>query len=95
MLRALSPTGAVSHEESVGEQAVREASLDYARLIDSSVQAARAGDARAADSLLARARAVLAGARRTRENYVMVDTDFQVPILVARWITDPSIPGRA
>lgn len=79
VLQALSPEGAVSHEESVGEQAVREASAEYARLV-------RAGD-------LARAYDVLAHARRTRENYVMVDTDFQVPVLVARWIGDPAVPA--
>ncbi len=79
VLQALSPDGAVSHEESVGEQAVREAAVQYARMV-------RAGD-------LAGAAAVLGAAGRTRENYVMVDTDFQVPVLVARWITDPAIPA--
>ena len=90
VLRALSPAGAVSHEEAIGEQALREAAVEYARLIDASVHAA---DAATADSLRARARDALANARRTRENYVMVDTDFQVPVLVARWITDPQVPA--
>ncbi len=93
VLRGLSPEGAVSHEEAVGEQAVREAAVEYARLVELSGRATRAGDASAADTLLRRARRVLADARRTRENYVMVDTDFQVPILVARWLTDPQIPA--
>ncbi|GJG87041.1 hypothetical protein tb265_22220 [Gemmatimonadetes bacterium T265] len=79
VLRGLSPAGAVSHEEAIGQQAVREAAVQYARLV-------RAGS-------LDSARRVLADARRTRENYVMVDTDFQVPILVARWITDPQVPA--
>lgn len=93
VLRALSPEGAVSHEESIGAQATREAAIQYARLIEAETRAARAGERRTADSLLTRARGVLADARRTRENYVMVDTDFQVPVLVARWITDPRVPA--
>ena len=93
VLRALSPQGAVSHEESVGEQSVREASIEYARLVASGLAAAHGGDSLAGNRLLARARDVLASSRRTRENYVMVDTDFQLPILVARWIADPLVPA--
>ncbi|MDQ6925563.1 MAG: hypothetical protein M3154_04920, partial [Candidatus Eremiobacteraeota bacterium] len=43
VLRALSPEGAVSHEESIGEQATREAAIAYARLIEAETRAARAG----------------------------------------------------
>ncbi len=93
VLRALSPEGAVSHEEAIGQQAVREAGVAYAHVVAASLRATEGGDVRAADSLRVRARTVLADARRTRENYVMVDTDFQVPVLVARWITDPQVPA--
>lgn len=90
VLRKLSPSGQVSHEEALGGQAVRESAADYAQLIDSHLEAARRGDARAADSLLARAFAVLRDHRRVRENYHMIDDELQLPVLVARWITDPA-----
>ena len=57
-LRKLSPEGRVSHEEALGGQAVREASSEYATLVDSAM-AAPAGATR--DALLdARARACCA-----------------------------------
>ncbi|HEX6047972.1 MAG TPA: hypothetical protein VFZ21_01840, partial [Gemmatimonadaceae bacterium] len=46
----------------------------------------------AADSLLARAAAVLRTQRRVRENYHMIDDEIQFPVLVARWLGDPRVP---
>jgi hypothetical protein len=90
VLRKLSATGQVSHEEALGGQAVREAAAEYATLVDAYGAATRAGDRRAADTLLRRAGVVLREHRRVRENYHMMDGEFQLPILIARWITDPA-----
>jgi len=90
-LRKLSPTGQVSHEEAMGGQAVREAAGEYATLIDSMSAAQQRNDRAAADTLLRRAGEVLRDARQTRENYHMIDDEFQLPVLVARWITDTTI----
>src|SRR5262249_41918635 len=91
MLRELSTAGEVSHEEALGGQAVREAAAEYATLIDAHLRAASRGDRGAADSLLARARAVLGDMRRVRENYHMIDDEFQLPVLVGRWLADPEV----
>ena len=42
---------------------------------------------------LARARAILGNLQRTRENYHMLDDEFQLPILEARYLTDPAVPA--
>ncbi|HTK48444.1 MAG TPA: hypothetical protein VL328_10780 [Gemmatimonadaceae bacterium] len=86
-LRKLSPEGRVSHEEALGGQAVREAAAEYAALVERSATAAPAQ----ADSLLARASTVLRELRRVRENYHMIDAEFQFPIVVARWLDDPRV----
>ncbi|MEP7344061.1 MAG: hypothetical protein ABI877_02280 [Gemmatimonadaceae bacterium] len=94
VLRKLSPAGQVSHEEALGGQAVREAAAEYATLIATSKAAGRRGDRTAAESLLTRAGAVLRDHRRVRENYHMMDGEFQLPILIARWINDPAEPAQ-
>ena len=83
-LRKLGPDGRVSHEEALGGQAVREAASEYAALM------ARWTTSKS-DSVLSRARAVLRDVRHVRENYHMIDAEYQLPIMVARWITDPSV----
>ena len=93
VLRKLSPAGQVSHEEALGGQAVREAANEYAELIDASARSSRAGIRLASDSLLTRAAAVLRDVRRVRENYHMIDAEFQFPIFVARWLSDASVPA--
>ncbi|HEX6631431.1 MAG TPA: hypothetical protein VF048_10080, partial [Gemmatimonadaceae bacterium] len=92
-LRKLSPTGQVSHEEALGGQAVREAAAEYAALVDAHLRADSAGRRVEADSLLARATAVLRDRRRVRENYHMIDDELQLPVLVARWIGDSGVPA--
>jgi len=91
VLRKLGLSGDVSHEEALGGQADREAADEYARLVDAHVRAERSGDRRSSDSLLARARMVLREHRRVRENYHMIDDEFQLPILEARWLGDSSV----
>jgi hypothetical protein len=92
-LRKLSPRGDVSHEEALGGQAVREAASEYAALVDSALGATGARDRTVANSLLSRARDVLAQHRRVRENYHMIDDEFQLPVLAARWLSDPRVPA--
>ena len=89
-LRKLSPTGQVSHEEALGGQAVREGAAEYARLVDTYLSAA-AGNRAAADSILERAGAVLRDLRRTRENYHMIDDEFQLAVLAGRWLADSGV----
>src|SRR2546429_597721 len=68
-----------SHEEALGGQAIRENAAEYNRLVS-------AGQ-------LARARALLAHLAATRENYIMVDDDFQLPVVAARYLADPRVPA--
>jgi hypothetical protein len=91
VLRRLSRSGQVSHEEALGGQAVREAAAEYATLVDQAVANAQRS---ARDGLLARAEAVLRDMRRVRENYHMIDDEFQLPILAARWLGDPSVTAE-
>jgi hypothetical protein len=79
-LRKLSPAGDVSHEEALGGQAIRETAAEYNRLVS-------AGQ-------LARARAVLGQLQATRENYGMVDDDFQLPVVAARYLADLRVPAE-
>jgi hypothetical protein len=90
-LRKLSPRGEVSHEEALGGQAVREAAAEYATLVERALGARRRGGNAQADSLLTRALAVARTARRPREAYHMIDDEFQLPVLVARWLGDPRV----
>lgn len=94
VLRKLSPTGQVSHEEALGGQAEREAAVEYAALVAAYGRARGEGRREAADSMLALARATLADARRVRENYHMIDDEYQLVVLAARWLGDPSVPAE-
>jgi len=78
-LGKLSPAGDVSHEEALGGQAIRENAAEYNRLVS-------AGQ-------LARARALLGHLAVTRENYIMVDDDFQLPVVAARYLADARVPA--
>jgi hypothetical protein len=90
VLGKLGPYGDVSHEEALGGQAIRE----NAGVYDSLVRVARAATGAAADTALARARAVLRELHVTRENYHMVDDEFQLPVLAARYLTDSAVSGQ-
>jgi hypothetical protein len=79
-LRKLSPEGDVSHEEALGGQAIRENAALYNRLMR--------------ERRLARAREVLAHLAATRENYIMVDDDVQLPIVAARYLADGRVPAE-
>ena len=89
-LRKLSPDGDVSHEEALGGQAIRENAAEYNRLLEK----ARSGSTgKAARDLLGRARAVLGDLQAVRENYIMIDDDFQLPVVAARYLADPRVPS--
>jgi hypothetical protein len=131
VLRKLGPRGDVSHEEALGEQAIREGAAEYHALIaayfaagrnaaqacdtimtDAALSAGDIGTAgrlqpgvspapdagapavparRATAGCLERARTVLRGLERTRENYHMLDDELQLPVLEARYLTDPAV----
>jgi len=92
VLRKLGPRGDVSHEEALGGQAIRENAVVYDSLIGGYFRAERAGRRRQADSLLKQARAVLGELQKTRENYHMIDDEFQLPVLTARYLADTAVP---
>src|SRR5207245_10439922 len=78
-LAKLAPDGDVSHEEALGGQAIRENAAEYNRLM--------------AAGKLMQARTVLARLDATRENYIMIDDDFQLPVVVARYLSDQRLPA--
>ena len=90
-LRKLGPRGDVSHEEALGGQAVREGAGEYATVLTAWRAAREGGRGPEADSLLARSRAILRDLRVTRENYHMIDDEFQLAVLAARWLADPAV----
>jgi hypothetical protein len=91
VLRKLSPSGQVSHEEALGGQATREAAAEYSELVRRYLDAERRGRNAESRVLLTRAGNVLRNHRRTRENYHMIDDELQLPILAARWLSDPDV----
>jgi hypothetical protein len=94
VLRKLSPNGEVSHEEALGGQAIRENAAVYNGSVTQYFQRRRAGQRSRADSALAEARELLANLDRVRENYSMLDDDFQFPIVVARYLEDSRVPAE-
>ena len=92
VLRKLGPGGAVSHEEALGGQAIRENALVYDSLLGAAARARRAGRRAEADRLLGGAREVLRNLQETRENYHMIDDEYQLPVLAARYLADSAVP---
>ena len=77
VLGKLGPGGEVSHEEALGGQAIRENAVVYDSLVK--------------ESRLEEATGVLRELQKTRENYHMVDDEFQLPVLTARYLADSSV----
>ena len=90
VLRKLSPHGEVSHEEALGGQAIREGAAEYNALVAEYVR--RGPRAAGSDSVLERARSVIGQLNRVRENYRMLDDDFQLPVLAARYLGSAAVP---
>ena len=90
-LRKLGPQGDVSHEEALGGQAIRENSAEYNAHMSEYFRLSRLGSRRAADTALTAARALLTNVQKVRENYHMRDDEFQLPVVVERYLNNPSV----
>jgi hypothetical protein len=88
VLRKLRPNGEVSHEEALGGQAIREHAQEYNALV---AESRAATDTAEAMRLLRRAGALLTDMQAVRENHAMVDDEFQLPVLAAKYLADPDI----
>lgn len=91
VLRKLSPTGQVSHEEALGGQAIRENAGEYNDLLARFFRLPPTGKEALAN--LTRARGLLADFHAVRENYNMLDDEFQLPVLAARYLGNPAVPA--
>ncbi len=89
-LRKLGPEGDVSHEEALGGQAIRENSGEYNAHMTEYFRL-RGRSTSAADTALRNARALLNNLQTVRENYHMRDDEFQLPVVVARYLTNPAV----
>ena len=90
-LRKLGPEGDVSHEEALGGQAIRENAAEYNAHMAEYFRLARRGNRASADTALAHAGELLANLQKVRENYHMRDDEFQLPVVVARYLGNPSV----
>jgi hypothetical protein len=90
-LRKLGPEGDVSHEEALGGQAIRENAAEYNAHMVEYFRLIRRGSRSAADTALAHARAPLADLQKVRENYHMRDDEFQLPVVVARYLGNAAV----
>ncbi|HEY1952679.1 MAG TPA: hypothetical protein VGG76_07720 [Gemmatimonadaceae bacterium] len=90
-LRKLGPLGDVSHEEALGGQAIRENASEYNEHMAQYFALGRRGNRSAADTALVHAREVLGDMQRVRENYHMRDDEFQLPVVVARYLANPAV----
>jgi hypothetical protein len=93
VLRKLGPGGDVSHEEALGGQAIREHAVIYDSLLGE-WSTARRRQPKRADTLLNQSRELLRNLQRTRENYHMIDDEFQLPVLTARYLADSAVPAE-
>ncbi|MEA2712969.1 MAG: hypothetical protein QOK27_930, partial [Gemmatimonadales bacterium] len=91
VLRKLGPRGDVSHEEALGGQAIRENAMVYDSLISGYFHALARKRPQRADSLLGQAREILRDLQKTRENYHMMDDEFQLPVLEAHYLADSAV----
>jgi len=89
-LRKLGPEGDVSHEEALGGQAIRENAAEYNAHMSNYFNL-RQRSRTAADTALRNARALLVDLQTVRENYHMRDDEFQLPVVVARYLTNPAL----
>jgi hypothetical protein len=90
-LRKLGPEGDVSHEEALGGQAIRENAGEYNAHMAEYFRLVRRGSRAAADTAIAHARALLVNMQKVRENYHMRDDEFQLPVVVARYLGNPAV----
>ncbi|MBN4080799.1 hypothetical protein JYT44_00400 [Caldithrix abyssi] len=86
VLKKLTADGEVSHEEGLGGQAIRENVHKYNQIVQSYFTGGGQDK-----SKLGEAQDVLEGLNQTTENYLMVDDDFQLPVLLGRYLSDPNV----
>ncbi len=86
VLRKLTTDGEVSHEEGLGGQAIRENVNAYNKIIDSYFASGQNDK-----SKISKAKGVLERLNQTTENYHMVDDDFQLPVLLGRYLSNPNM----
>jgi hypothetical protein len=91
VLRKLGPAGDVSHEEALGGQAIRENSSEYNAHVKEYFRLLGNNELAASDTALGHARALLVNLQKVRENYHMLDDEFQLPVLVARYLANPAV----
>lgn len=87
VLKKLTPSGEVSHEEALGGQAIRENAAQYNRLIEQYLAPSDDQKNEEANQKLAEAEKILGNLQAVRENYHMMDDDFQLPVLTARYLS--------
>ena len=76
----------------LGGQAIRENAVVYDSLLTEYFRLARTGSEKDASPVLGRAREILRDLQKTRENYHMMDDEFQLPVLAARYLGDSAVP---
>ncbi|MEP0823681.1 MAG: hypothetical protein HRF44_12615 [Ignavibacterium sp.] len=91
ILGKLSPRGEVSHEESLGGQAIRENIGTVNKMIKALAGKDPDSEERKTRSAIL---ALLKDLQKTREDYKMLDDDFQFPVLVARYLQRTDVPSR-
>ena len=89
-VRKLGPEGDVSHEEALGGQAIRENAAEYNAHMTEYFRLRQRNRA-PADTALRNARALLVDLQKVRENYHMRDDEFQLPVVVARYLANPAV----
>jgi hypothetical protein len=93
VLRKLAPSGEVSHEEALGGQAIRENAAEYNKLMAKHFQQKAQTEDAGTNNALEKAEKLLGNLQATTENYRMLDDDFQLPVLAARYLARSDISG--
>ena len=91
-LRKLGPEGDVSHEEALGGQAIRENAAEYnAHMAEYfRLDSARKSERRPTPHWHTRG-SCCPDLQKVRENYHMRDDEFQLPVVVARYLGNPAV----
>ena len=92
LLKKLNPSGKVSHEESLGGQAIRENAGEYNRLIAEYFKKRSQKEQSEAETLMTQAQNIIGNLQTVKESYRMLDDDFQLPVLVAQYLTRADAP---
>ncbi len=83
----------MSHEEALGGQAIRENAVVYDSLLGQYFKPGARRPQQGRQPARPRPGEVLRNLQRTRENYHMIDDEFQLPVLAARYLADSAVPA--